>query len=63
MTFHCKSTTGRRCQAEETEEDLQRIYDGESDKLIRAHLLKAGDSLATATALLRAKERDEKSDA
>lgn len=57
MTFFTETMIGRRCQAEEALADLQRIYRDETDPLIRAHLLEAGQRVETVVALLKGKEQ------
>lgn len=59
MTFTTDTTTGRRCQAEETLAEIRRMYDDETSRLIRAHLLKAGESVETVVFLLKEREQGE----
>lgn len=56
MTFHCQNLTGRRCQAEESMGDLDRILAYEDHELIVRHVQNARDELETAVAVMRGVE-------
>lgn len=56
MTFFTHSTTGRRCQLEETLGDLRRILSDEEDAVIGSQVAEAERILTVALELMRGRE-------
>lgn len=63
MTFYCQDLSGRRCQAEESMLDLDRILAYEDHELIVRHVQSARDALETAVAVMRGVEATRKREA